>query len=268
MLTTFAFTLSGGMLCVLATARTTEVAWRFLRLVMGLVLLMTVPLVVWRLAPSQPPLDAAGRWIVVLGAGAAFMSSVGLVFAPLASRCEIAFRCLCAGGGFLGLAAASLLAIGSVGQQMLPFPIPAIIVTGQILSGLLLGSVTIAWLLGHAYLTATSMTIAPLLHFSRAFSWSAGFRLLFVVASLSAAYFLGSEATLEIFTRYMQDWLILTLRILVGLVAVGIFAYMVSDCVKLRSTQSATGILYFGSTFVYVGELAGLHLLMQYGWPI
>ena len=62
--------------------------------------------------------------------------------------------------------------------------------------------------------------------------------------------------------------MILTLRIAVGLLAVGLFAYMVADCVRLRSTQSATGILYFASIFAYVGELANLQLIAQYGWPL
>ena len=66
----------------------------------------------------------------------------------------------------------------------------------------------------------------------------------------------------------MPLWLVASLKIGVGLVAVGAFAYMVADCVRLRSTQSATGILYFGSLFAYVGELAGLQLLTECGWPI
>lgn len=53
-----------------------------------------------------------------------------------------------------------------------------------------------------------------------------------------------------------------------GLVAVAVFAYMVTDCVRLRSTQSATGILYFASLFVYMGELAGLWLILECGWPL
>ena len=48
----------------------------------------------------------------------------------------------------------------------------------------------------------------------------------------------------------------------------GFFAYMVADCVRLRSTQSATGILYFGSVFAYIGELASQQLLLDCGWPL
>ena len=59
-----------------------------------------------------------------------------------------------------------------------------------------------------------------------------------------------------------------TLRRAVGLLAVSLFAYMVWDCVKLRSTQSATGILYFASVFVYIGELSSQHLAGDIGIPL
>jgi hypothetical protein len=65
-----------------------------------------------------------------------------------------------------------------------------------------------------------------------------------------------------------RSWLIVFLRVGLGIVGVGAFTYMVLDCVRLRSTQSATGILYFGSIFAYIGELASQYLLYEWGWPI
>lgn len=139
---------------------------------------------------------------------------------------------------------------------------------GQILGALLLGSITISWLLGHAYLTATKMTIAPLRHFSSMLSWSVGARIAFLVVSVLLAWGGIGGASPAVLAHLEQWWLVATLRIGVGLVAVGVFAYMVADCVRLRSTQSATGILYFGSVMAYVGELASQQLVRELGWPI
>ena len=58
----------------------------------------------------------------------------------------------------------------------------------------------------------------------------------------------------------MGDWLVASVRIGVGLVLPTVFAYMTWQCVKLRSTQSATGILFFMSVLVVVGELASRYL--------
>ena len=109
------------------------------------------------------------------------------------------------------------------------------------------------------------MTIAPLRHFSRMLLWSVGLRFAFALVSLAAAWLIGGE---EVVTHLQHAWLVLSLRIGVGLVAVGVFAYMVADCVKLRSTQSATGILYFGSLFAYIGELAHQYMIVHYGWAV
>ena len=58
------------------------------------------------------------------------------------------------------------------------------------------------------------------------------------------------------------------LRVGVGLLPVAVFAYMSLDCVRRRSTQSETGILYFASVFTYIGELCSLHLIGQLGYSV
>ena len=141
------------------------------------------------------------------------------------------------------------------------------ITLGQVLGSWLLGSITIAWLLGHAYLTATKMTIAPLRYFSRMLSMAVALRIAFFVVSILVAWGMGGESV-SVWGRLEQWWLIVTLRVGVGLVALAIFAYMVGDCVRLRSTQSATGILYFASVMAYAGELASQYLTRELGWPI
>jgi hypothetical protein len=46
-------------------------------------------------------------------------------------------------------------------------------------------------------------------------------------------------------------------RILIGLVGPAIIAWMVWQTARIRSTQSATGILYAGVVLAFLGELLG-----------
>ena len=93
-------------------------------------------------------------------------------------------------------------------------------------------------------------------------------RFVLVACFLALAWATKDPAGAALWTRLENAWLFAILRIGVGLVAVAVFAYMVSDCVRIRSTQSATGILYFGSVMAYIGELASPYLTRELGWPI
>jgi hypothetical protein len=267
MVTTLAYGLAGGMLIVVATARCRQIAWRFLRLVGMIVLALACGLTLWRwralrLDPASPMPPTI--WLgIALGAA----TVVIVLIAPLASRGGRGFRIVCALGGMLGLGATSLSALATVSTtHTLSLLGTVMIVASQILGGLLLGSITVSWLLGHAYLTATKMTTAPLRYFSRVLFWVIMLRIVFALLSVLTAWMIGSESA--IFKQLEQAWFILLLRVGVGLVGVGVFAYMVTDCVKRRATQSATGILYFGSLFAYIGEMANQQLLLECGWPL
>jgi len=178
-------------------------------------------------------------------------------------------RFICLIGGVLGIVASCLTVSAQLsladGTSRLAIPLT---IAGHVLGTLLLGSVTVAWLLGHAYLTATKMTIAPLRHFSRLLLWAVGVRVLFLAAAVGIPLATGSIAGVPTLRALTSAWLLLALRIGVGLIAVGVFAFMVADCVKLRSTQSATGLLYFGSVLAYVGELSSQYLSLEFSWPM
>lgn len=272
MVATLLYSIAGGMLFMLATARIEQIAWKFVRFVGFAVLAIASGVTIWSFRSVTGPLDAGMKSMVglgiVLGIGAVFV----VLAAPLAARRTRSFRLIFCLLGMAGIAAASVSAIVNMPAGMdlrthHSFATPLVIL-GQILSALMLGSVTVAWLLGHAYLTATKMTIAPLRHFSRMLSWTVVARILFMLMSLVIAWQVRDNPNSPIFQRIGQSWLIVILRVGVGLFAVAVFAYMVSDCVRLRSTQSATGILYFGSVMAYVGELASQQLIFELGWPV
>ena len=109
------------------------------------------------------------------------------------------------------------------------------------------------------------MTIDPLRRLSKLLCVAIVVRGLFVLGSITVAYLVGGD---ELTNRLSREWLMLTVRVVAGLLTVGVFSYMVLDCVKLRSTQSATGLLYFNSVLVYVGELSSQYLTDRLGWPV
>ncbi|MEK6677671.1 MAG: hypothetical protein AABZ47_18715 [Planctomycetota bacterium] len=273
MVVTFLSILAAGMVFVSAVGPLEKTSWRFLRFVAFLAFALSCLASVWILRRRPTTMSTNELWSAVFGAVLCFSAAMNAVMAPIAARRRGFFRLVGLIGGLAGLAAVSLAAPGRMGHDAGGRSLSEVVlgVTDFALSGFLLGGITVAWLLGHAYLTVTTMTIAPLRFYSRLLSWAIVVRSVFFLSSLILAWLLMDQTDTgqsRVWAFLVDSWLIVSLRFGVGLVAVGLFAYMVADCVRLRSTQSATGILYFGSTFAYVGELASQHLTAQLGWPV
>ena len=266
MLTTFLYSLAGGMLAVLATGTSSAIAQRFLRLTCFIVLAAAAVLSVEFLRFGNA--GSIGLVAGTLGVLLAVAAVAAVLTAPGECGSGRAFRWSCAFGGLAGVAAACASALGLPGVGHDSNLASALLVVSQTLGAMLLGSITIAWLLGHAYLTATKMTIAPLIHFSRMLSLAVLARAMFAVVSLAAAWLARGESGTTVLSQLGNVWLVVSIRIGFGLIVVGAMAYMVADCVRLRSTQSATGILYFASILAYVGELANQQLVVECGWPL
>ena len=272
---TFFHTLAGGMMLVLSTGKTDQLAWRFVRTIAVLVFAMGCGCGAWSILRPEVCARTGGDWVIGLGLTSALGAGMAVFLAPLADRIPLAFRSICGISGAAAVMAAAIAASANVTHEPPHRFATTVIIAGQAFGAFLIGSITIAWLLGHAYLTATKMTIALLRHFSRLLSLAVALRILYLLVSLAVAWWVSPDrqvalpgAETPLISQFGQAWLILILRIGVGLLAVGLFAYMVADCVRRRSTQSATGILYFGSVFSYVGELANLQLIQQYGWAL
>ena len=264
MVVTLLYCIAGGMLGVLGSARLELISWKFLRLVGLLTVMIAVAAtaILWKGTRDISP--ASSVWWTICAGLVLVSGSMGLfLFAPLVSRRPATGRWIACVGGVAGVAASSLNVLRESGQAA--FAVSVLLVVGQVCSAWLLGAITLAWLLGHAYLTATKMTIAPLRFFSRALSAAVVARIGFVAASLLIAWVAASEPS--IWAALGRWWLIAVLRFGVGLGLVAVMAYMVADCVRLRSTQSATGILYFASVMAYVGELSAQYLTSELRWP-
>jgi len=118
-------------------------------------------------------------------------------------------------------------------------------------------------LLGHAYLNAAQMTMAPFLRLNRALGFCMLFRALL---SIGGTFAMQSRHPVQMFWNLFG--LYIGTRWLVGFLVAGIFVWMANDCIKRRSTQSATGILYVADVLIFIGELIGLYLMSETGMPI
>ena len=261
--------LGGGILGALACSRLDLMAWKFVRIasILASAVLIFVT-VVYVLRPPPSLLEGSSAVLNVLRGGfiaASLCAIILLCMAPLVERTSRALRGVAALGSVVAVASISTSQWVEGSWSRGSVAVGISLIAANVLAAGLLGTVTLAWLLGHAYLTATTMTVAPLRQLSRFFAWAAAARLLFFGASVAGAYLLAGD---RVAVHFAGAWLVLFVRCVAGLIAVAVFSYMVGECVKLRNTQAATGLLYFASLLAYMGELSAQYLMSEWHWPM
>ena len=117
-------------------------------------------------------------------------------------------------------------------------------------------------LLGHAYLTASQMTMRP---FARLNAALAGVLVVRALGATAGVLALHQWRPLEML--WSVHGLMMITRWLVGLAVPAVFVYMAHDCIKRRSTQAATGILYVAGVLIFIGEIVALYLVRNSGLP-
>ena len=136
-------------------------------------------------------------------------------------------------------------------------------------SAALLGGTSTAMILGHWYLVIPSMEVSLLQSIVKFHIGSTALRILVVSVvvwwALTAAELPGPG-----FERYIFsiDGVFFWQRILFGLLGPVVLAYMTWETAKIRSTQSATGILYVDFFTVIVGEVLAKYLLVATTVPV
>jgi len=130
-------------------------------------------------------------------------------------------------------------------------------------SGFLLGSTLTAMLLGHHYLTAPAMSIEPLKRIVTLLGWALLVRC--VLAGSGIWVFQPGTVASGAFAQETQTGMFLAARWGMGFVGSAIAAFMTWKTAQIRSTQSATGILYIAMIFVLFGELTSMILAGRAG---
>lgn len=125
---------------------------------------------------------------------------------------------------------------------------------------LVLGASSVAMLLGHWYLVSPNLSITYLKVLT------VGLILAILVRSgllLEAMIAAGSRLdSLRFFELYGMFFI---QRVVLGLLLTLILSVLTYFCVKIRSTQSATGILYVVLVFCLIGEIIGSYLFEKTG---
>jgi hypothetical protein len=128
-------------------------------------------------------------------------------------------------------------------------------------SGLALGLVFAAMLLGHWYLNAPGMELAPLRRLLVAAAGAIVAQILVVGVGLGVEY--SHRTSIQV------GWLLfVALRWSFGLFFVLGLIWMAWQTLRIPNTQSATGILYVAVIGVFIGELTGLLLSAESAFPL
>jgi hypothetical protein len=134
-------------------------------------------------------------------------------------------------------------------------------IVDDIAAALVLGSATTAMLMGHSYLIAPAMTIAPLMRLLAALALSTTARI--ALACVGLWLWTSSRSTSNLETELL---LMLPVRWALGLLAPLILCWMAWETARIRSTQSATGILYVVVIVAFLGELMSQLVMEKTGF--
>jgi hypothetical protein len=131
----------------------------------------------------------------------------------------------------------------------------------DVASAAVLGAATSAMLMGHSYLIAPAMSLDPLYRLLG----SLGAILLarIVLAGLGLYWWTGRPAAGNLETE-MVLWL--GVRWIIGLLGPLVLGWMAWETARIRSTQSATGILYVVVILGFLGELTSQLLFKKTGF--
>ncbi len=261
MLTTFCFRLASGMVASLLLLSSKEVNPRFYRthylVALGLICLGAA------MTPSaiiQEPTPAFIAWLwnfrLIVFSAAAIVCCLGSIIWSVEGHPS---------SWIIGLMSAVTLTVPLILRAALTSRDLGrdftLVLLGELTSAALLGSAVTAMLLGHFYLIAPGMSLAPLLRMLTALFVAVGLRL--ALSAWGLWTWAGDHSLLN-----WEDETVLWLPVRWGLGFVGplLLGWMARSAAKIRSTQSATGILYVVVIFCFLGELTSQLLTANTGY--
>jgi protein NrfD len=161
------------------------------------------------------------------------------------------------GGGLVSLAAQAVATTpgGTAGSLVLTF-------ASFLSSAALLGGASTAMILGHWYLILPSMQVTHLQSIVKMHIASLVVRIAVVVAAVVVAIATWQPGLGPSFRHYIlsSGGIFFWQRVLFGIGGPAVLSYLTWETAKIRSTQSATGILYVDFFAVIVGEVLAKYL--------
>jgi len=165
----------------------------------------------------------------------------------------------------LGSGAALVLVIGAEVETSGPLQLAAASFSA-LATGSVAGTVGVAMVLGHWYLTIPGLDVSHLARLNRV-TMVAMAASLVALALVSLAF---TETLSAARTPLLGPWGLFYLgtRSAVGLVLPMLFAWMTIESLKHNNTRSATGILYASTVLVLIGTAVSISLQDSYGVPL
>jgi hypothetical protein len=155
----------------------------------------------------------------------------------------------------------SVLALGQAGYCVREQGEPWWLLLDDLTAAAFLGSALTAMLIGHSYLIAPAMSLTPLYRLLGALAASTVLRIGVATVGLWLWTATASGTTLD---NEMILWL--AVRWGIGFVGPLILCWLAWETARIRSTQSATGILYVVVILCFLGDLTGQLLLSRTGY--
>jgi hypothetical protein len=165
--------------------------------------------------------------------------------------------------------ALSLLSGGTLIVLSAPAAGRWLITASALTSVLLLGATAAAMILGHYYLVELDLPASALRKLTTLLVASLALRSLVVAAGLFGPVHAGLEgARLVASGLWSADGVFVWMRVLFGIAGPLSLIWFIWKTVEIRSTQSATGILYVQLFLVMSGELLATYLRVAAGLPL
>ena len=254
--TQFCLELAFGVFVALAFVHRSPLGVFFFRL-MG-----TTALIPVLLAAVLPPLSEQATWTdpYVLCAGLAVLA-YPVYSGPVKQRT----RGLALLVAVLGSGAALVLVVGSSAATTGPVEL-AVASLSALSTGGVAGTVGLAMVLGHWYLTIPGLDVSHLARLNRVTIAA----MVISLAAVGLVCLVFQDALAAGRTPLLGPWGLFYLgtRVAVGLVLPLVFAWMTGASLQHNNTRSATGILYASTVLVLIGTAVSISLQDSYGVPL
>jgi protein NrfD len=235
-----------------------EAGVKFFRFNSGMAAILIA--VAFALRPAEPSPSAATS--IGLAALAAAEAAIVIYWATVGRalvRIRPALIGVACGGGLVALLAQAVAttADGTAGFTVLT-------AASFLSSAALLGGASTAMILGHWYLIIPSMQVSHLQSIVKMHIASLVIRVAVVAAAVTVAIATWRPGSGPSFRHYILSaaGIFFWQRVLFGLGGPVLLSYLTWETAKIRSTQSATGILYVDFFAVMVGEVLAKYLLL------
>src|SRR5262245_27348715 len=241
-----------------------EAGVKFFRFNAGLAAILIAVGFVFRPPDADPTLTARVAWFALIASEAAIVVYWATVGRALASIRPALLAVGC-GGGALALVAQAIAVTAGRGIDS-----RILTIASFLSSTALLGGACTAMILGHWYLILPSMQVSHLQSIVKVHIASMVVRTVVVAAAVLVAIETWQPGLGPSFRAYITSagGIFFWQRVLFGLFGPALLSYMTWETAKIRSTQSATGILYVDFFTVVVGEVLAKYLLLATRVPV